>query len=121
MDIRFTTDHEWLAIGADTATVGITDHAQSLLGELVFVELPGVGQEVQRGTAVAVVESVKAASEVNAPLSGTIVEVNGRAVEDPSLVNSDPMSGGWLFKMRFRDSQELDSLLKEDDYKALVK
>jgi len=97
MNIRFTADHEWLAIDGATARVGITDHAQSLLGDLVFVELPSVGREITRGSVVATVESVKAASDVYAPLTGMIVEVNSPVVEDPSVVNSDPMGAGWLF------------------------
>lgn len=121
MDIRYTTDHEWLAIDGNTARVGITDHAQSLLGDLVFVELPAVGREVARGSAVATVESVKAASEVYAPLTGTIVDVNFHAVEDPSVVNSDPMGAGWLFTMRFQESSQLSELLTETDYQSLAK
>jgi glycine cleavage system H protein len=120
MDIRFTADHEWLAIDGDIAKVGITDHAQSLLGELVFVELPGVGREVARGSTVATVESVKAASDVYAPLTGTIVEVNSRAADDPSLVNSDPMDAGWLFRIRFSQPSELSQLLTETDYQRLA-
>lgn len=116
MDIRFTADHEWLAIDGDTARVGITDHAQSLLGDLVFIELPSIGREVERGSTVAMVESVKAASDVYAPLTGTIIEVNSLAVNDPSIVNSDPMGAGWLFRIRFQSVSELSNLLTADDY-----
>lgn len=120
MDIRFTADHEWLAIDGDTARVGITDHAQSLLGDLVFVELPGVGREVAKGATVAMIESVKAASDVYAPLTGTIVEVNSAVADNPSVVNSDPMGAGWLFKLRFHHSSELSELLNETDYQRLA-
>lgn len=120
MDIRFTADHEWLAIDGDTARVGITDHAQSLLGDLVFVELPSVGREVAKGATVATIESVKAASDVYAPLTGTIVEVNSAVTDNPSVVNSDPMGAGWLFKLRFQHSSELSELLNETDYQRLA-
>jgi glycine cleavage system H protein len=120
MDIRYTADHEWLAIDGDTAKVGITDHAQALLGDLVFVELPSVGREVAKGSTVATVESVKAASEVYAPLTGTIVEVNAQAVDDPAVVNSDPMGTGWLFTIRFSAPSELSHLLSETDYRRLA-
>jgi glycine cleavage system H protein len=120
MDIRYTADHEWLAIDADTARVGITEHAQSLLGDLVFVELPNVGREVQKGSSVGTVESVKAASDVYAPLTGTIIEVNSLAAADPSIVNSDPMGAGWLFRIRFQHAAELSNLLTADDYQRQV-
>src|SRR5258708_21212734 len=120
MDIRFTADHEWLVIDGDTAKIGITDHAQALLGDLVFVELPSIGREVTKGSTVATVESVKAASDVYAPLTGTIVEVNSRAAEDPSVVNSDPMGAGWLFKIRVSEPSELSHLLSETDYQVLA-
>ena len=120
MEIRFTADHEWLAIDGDTAQVGITDHAQSLLGDLVFVELPSVGREVAKGSTVATVESVKAASDVYAPLTGTIVEANSLVTHDPSVVNSDPMGAGWLFRIRFSDPSELSQLLTETDYQRLA-
>jgi glycine cleavage system H protein len=121
MDLRFTADHEWLAIDGNTARVGITDHAQSLLGDLVFVELPSVGREVAKGASVATVESVKAVSDVYAPLTGTIVEANAAAAADPSVVNSDPMGAGWLFSIRFQDPSELSDLLTEVDYQRLAK
>ncbi len=121
MDIRYTADHEWLAIDGNTARVGITDYAQSLLGDLVFVELPAVGREVPRGSVVGTVESVKAASEVYAPLTGTIIEVNSHAMEDPSMVNSDPMGAGWLFTIQFQESSQLSELLTEADYNRLAK
>lgn len=120
MDIRFTADHEWLAIDGETARVGITDHAQSLLGDLVFVELPSVGREVTKGSTVATVESVKAASDVYAPLTGTIVEANSLVTRDPSVVNSDPMGAGWLFRIRFSEPAELSQLLTEADYQRLA-
>lgn len=120
MDIRFTPDHEWVAIDGNAARVGITDHAQSLLGDLVFVQLPSVGQEVAKGAVVATIESVKAASDVYAPLTGTIFEVNSAAVADPSVVNSDPMGAGWLFSIRFREAAELGDLLGEADYRRVA-
>lgn len=120
MDIRFTADHEWVAIDGSAARVGITNHAQSLLGDLVFVQLPSVGQEVAKGAVVATIESVKAASEVYAPLTGTIVEVNSAVVNDPSVVNSDAMGAGWLFGIRFSESAELGDLLSEADYQRVA-
>jgi glycine cleavage system H protein len=120
MIIRYTADHEWIAINGEIATVGITEHAQSLLGDLVFVQLPHVGKEVALGSESGTVESVKAASDVFAPLSGTIVEVNSAVVEDPSLVNSDAMGSGWLFKLRYHDASELNALLSESDYRKLA-
>ena len=120
MDIRFTADHEWVAIDGDTAKVGITDHAQSLLGDLVFLELPSIGRAVTRGATVATIESVKAASDVYAPLTGTIVAVNTAAAADPSIVKSDPQGTGWLFSIRFQDSAELSNLLTESDYQRLT-
>jgi glycine cleavage system H protein len=121
MEIRYTADHEWIAIEGDTATVGITDHAQSLLGDLVFVQLPDVGREVAKGSTVAIVESVKAASDVYAPLTGTIVAVNLPVVDDPSVLNSDPTGAGWLFRIRFSDASELSNLLSAAAYESLAK
>ena len=121
MDNRFTADHEWLAIDGNIAKVGITDHAQSLLGDLVFVGMPNPGRAVTKGVTVASVESVKAASDVYAPLSGTIVEVNSAVADDPSLVNSDPMGVGWLFSIQYHDASEVDALLSEVDYQRLLK
>jgi len=118
--LKFTNDHEWLRVDGDTATVGITNHAQEQLGDLVFVELPSAGTSFHKGAAAAIVESVKAASDVYAPVSGEIVEVNRSIVEEPALVNSDPMGKGWLFKIKLADRSELDALKDEAAYKAMI-
>ncbi len=111
MSLYYTADHEWVAIEGDVATVGITDHAQGQLGDLVFVQLPPVDEELNRGDASAVVESVKAASDVLAPLSGTVVEVNAPLAADPVAVNRDPQGAGWLFRLKLRDPAEIRGLL----------
>jgi glycine cleavage system H protein len=118
--LRFTKDHEWLRLDDGVATVGITSYAQEKLGDLVFVELPPVGAKFEMGAAAATVESVKAASEVYAPVSGEIVAVNDRLESEPGLVNSEPTGNGWLFKLRISDSAELAKLLDEVAYKALT-
>jgi glycine cleavage system H protein len=118
--LKFTKDHEWLRIEGDVATVGITHHAQEQLGDLVFIELPAPGSNYERGAAAAVVESVKAASDVYAPISGEIMEVNQSIVDEPTLVNSDPMGKGWFFKMRIADRLQLETLMDEPAYLALV-
>src|SRR5438105_4358547 len=102
--LKFTKDHEWLAIEGDIATVGITQYAQGQLGDLVFIELPAAGRALERGAAAAVVESVKAASDVYSPISGAVTQVNESVVNEPGLVNSDPMGKGWLFKMKIADA-----------------
>lgn len=116
----YTDEHEWIDVEADVATVGITDYAQRQLGDIVFVELPEVGALIEQGKDAAVVESVKAASDVYAPITGEITEVNPALVDDPSLVNSAPEDGGWFFKMTMSDIGELDGLMDEDGYKAFV-
>ena len=116
----YTDEHEWIDVEADIATVGITDYAQGQLGDIVFVELPEVGALIEQGKDAAVVESVKAASDVYAPITGEITEVNPTLVDDPSLVNSAPEDGGWFFKMTMADVGELDGLMDEDGYKAFV-
>jgi glycine cleavage system H protein len=118
--LKFTTDHEWLRLDGEVATVGITDFAQEKLGDLIFVELPKAGAKLKKGAAAAVVESVKAASDVYAPVSGEVTDVNPRVGADPALVNSAPMGDGWLFKMRIADATELDTLLDEKTYKAAL-
>jgi glycine cleavage system H protein len=118
--IRYTKDHEWVALSGSTATVGITAHAQEALGDLVFVELPEPGREVAAEEAVAVVESVKAASDVYAPLSGRVTEVNAKLADDPALVNRDPAGEGWFFKLELADPAAFDSLLDQAAYDALV-
>ena len=118
--LKFTKDHEWLRIDSDVATVGITSYAEQQLGDVVFVELPEPGRQVDQGAAAAVVESVKAASEIYAPVSGQITEVNEAIVKEPSLVNKDPMGDAWFFKMKIGVQSQLDSLLSEDAYKNLI-
>ena len=114
----FTDEHEWIDLEGDTATVGITDYAQGQLGDIVFVELPDVGAMVEKGKDAAVVESVKAASDVYAPLSGEVVEVNENLDDDPALVNSTPEEGGWFFKMTVSDKSELEGLMDDKAYKS---
>jgi glycine cleavage system H protein len=118
--IRFTKDHEWVRLDGDIATVGITTHAQDALGDLVFVELPEPGREVTEAEAVAVVESVKAASDVYAPLAGRVTEVNGQLSDDPALVNRDPAGEGWFFKLQLADAAAFDALLDQEAYDKLV-
>ncbi len=118
MTILFTSDHEWLRIEGDVATVGITDYAQSQLGDVVFVELPKVGRTLKKAEAAAVVESVKAASDVYAPISGEILEVNESIVGEPALVNSDAADKAWFFKIRIADRSELGGLMDEAAYQA---
>jgi len=114
----FTDDHEWISIDGDVATIGITNHAQEQLGDLVFVEMPDTGKTVAKGEDAVVVESVKAASDVYAPISGEIVETNQAVADDPTLVNSAAQSEGWLIKMKLSDNSELDGLLDEAAYQA---
>ena len=116
----YTDEHEWIDVEDDVATVGITDFAQGQLGDIVFVELPEVGALIEQGKDAAVVESVKAASDVYAPITGEITEVNPALEEDPALVNSAPEDEGWFFKMTIADPGELDALMDEDGYKAFV-
>jgi glycine cleavage system H protein len=118
MTVLYTPDHEWLRIDGDVATIGVTDYAQTQLGDVVFVDLPKVGRVVKKAEAAAVVESVKAASDVYAPISGEVLEVNEALTGDPSLVNSDPAGGAWFFKLKIADKKELDGLMDEAAYKA---
>ena len=118
MTVLYTTDHEWLRIEGDTATVGITDYAQSQLGDVVFVELPKVGRQLKKAEAAAVVESVKAASDVYAPISGEVLEVNEALTTEPALVNSDAGGKAWFFKMKIADRSKLGGLMDEAAYKA---
>jgi glycine cleavage system H protein len=119
-ETRFTRDHEWVRLEDGTVTVGITDHAQSQLGDIVFVELPEPGREVAAGEACAVVESVKAASDVFAPLAGRVTEVNTALAEDPALVNRAAQGEGWFFRLAPRDPSAFRALLDEADYRKLV-
>ncbi|UOR16582.1 glycine cleavage system protein GcvH [Qipengyuania aquimaris] len=114
----FTDEHEWIDLEGDTATVGITDYAQGQLGDIVFVDLPEVGTMVEKGKDAAVVESVKAASDVYAPLSGEVVEVNDSLEDDPALVNSSPEEDGWFFKMTVSDKSEMEGLMDDKAYKS---
>lgn len=114
----YTTDHEWLAIDGEVATVGITDYAQSQLGDVVFVELPKIGRALKKAEAAAVVESVKAASDVYAPISGEVIETNDALAAEPALVNSDAQGKAWFFKIRIADKIELGGLMDEAAYKA---
>ena len=118
MTVLYTTDHEWLRIEGDVATIGITNYAQEQLGDVVFVELPKVGRTLKKAEAAAVFESVKAASDVYAPISGEIVEVNEAITAEPALVNSDPAGKAWFFKMKIADNSELGGLMDEAAYKA---
>ncbi len=119
-DTKYTTSHEWVRMDGDVATVGITDHAQTALGDVVFVDLPEAGREVGANEACAVVESVKAASDVYAPLPGRVVEANGRLSEDPGLVNRDPTGEGWFYKLEVADAAALDELMDEAGYQRFV-
>ncbi len=114
----FTEDHEWIEVDGDIATVGITDYAQGQLGDIVFVEVPGEGTSVTKGGEAAVVESVKAASDVYSPVSGTVTEGNPALQDDPALVNSAPEGDGWFFKLQIADAGELDGLMDDSAYKA---
>lgn len=118
--LYFTDDHEWLSVENGVATIGITDYAQEQLGDLVFVELPESGRSLTKGDVAVVVESVKAASDVYAPVDGEIIEANQALASDPALVNSAAMSGGWLWKMKLADDGQLSDLLDEAGYKALI-
>ena len=116
----FTDEHEWIEVEGETATIGITDHAQSQLGDVVFVELPQAGSAVTKGKEAAVVESVKAASDVFSPVSGTVSEANAALEADPALVNAAPESDGWFFKVTIGDPQELEGLMDQAAYKDFV-
>ena len=120
MSLYFTKEHEWVRVDGDTATVGISNHAQEALGDIVFAEVPEGGRQVSKGQEVAVVESVKAASDVYAPVSGEIIEGNSAVADDPSLVNSDPEGEGWFFKLKLADRGELDGLMDEAAYREWI-
>ena len=119
--MKFTEEHEWLALDGDVVTVGITAYAVEQLGDIVFVELPEVGAEFAAGDEAGVVESVKAASDVYAPVSGTIAEVNEAISENPIVVNDDPLGEGWFFKIRMNDPGEYESFMDEEEYNSLIK
>src|ERR1700754_4942069 len=119
-DIRYTKEHEWVRLDGDIATIGVTDHAQEQLGDVVFVELPEIGREVAVDEACAVVESVKAASDIYAPLAGKVVETNSEITDDPSLVNSDAEGEGWFFRLEIDNAAAFEALLDEDAYNEYV-
>lgn len=119
-ELRYSEEHEWVRVEGDVAVIGISDYAQEQLGDVVFVELPEQGRSVARGEEAAVVESVKAASEVYAPVSGEVVEVNEPLADDPGLVNREPTAGGWFIKVRMTDPGEVESLLDEAAYDSFV-
>jgi glycine cleavage system H protein len=121
MNLYFTREHEWIRVDGDSATVGISDHAQEALGDIVFAEVPEAGRRVSKGQEAAVVESVKAASDVYAPVSGEVIEGNPAVVDDPALINSDPEGEGWFFKLKLDDPGELESLMDESAYREWVK
>ena len=118
---KFSEEHEWISVDGDVGTVGITDYAQSQLGDIVYVEVPEAGRKLAKGGEAAVVESVKAASDVYSPVSGEVVEGNAALADNPALVNSDPMGEGWFFKVRIADKGELDGLMDEAGYAEFVK
>jgi len=120
-DLRYSKDHEYVALDGDVATLGISDYAQSQLGDIVFVELPEVGKKVGKGKEIAVIESVKAASEVYSPVSGEVVEVNPELGETPALVNDDPLGRGWLLKLRISDPGECAALMDDAAYLEFLK
>ncbi|MQB42952.1 glycine cleavage system protein GcvH [Rhizobium sp. ICMP 5592] len=119
--LKFTDEHEWLNIEGDVATVGITEFATKQLGDLVFVQLPDVGTSLDKGEGAAVVESVKAASDVYCPLAGEITEINSAIVDDPELVNNDPMGEGWFFKIKLKNVADANALFDESGYKEFIK
>ena len=118
MSLYFTKDHEWVRVDGDSATVGISDHAQAALGDIVFAEVPEAGRTLAKGDEAAVVESVKAASDVYAPVSGTVTESNSALGDDPALANREPEEGGWFFKLTLSDPSELAGLMDEPTYRA---
>ena len=120
MTVYFTREHEWIRVEGDTATVGISDHAQQALGDIVFAEVPEPGRRLNKGDEAAVVESVKAASDVYAPVAGEVVEGNAAVADDPSLINRDPEGEGWFFKLRLDDEGELQGLMDEATYREWV-
>jgi len=119
-DLKFAKSHEWVRVSGDTATVGITDHAQHELTDVVFVELPEVGRKVKAGETCAVVESVKTASDIYSPVSGEIIAVNKPVADNPALVNTEPFAGGWFYKIKLSNPTELNALLSPEDYKKQI-
>jgi glycine cleavage system H protein len=120
MPVYFTKEHEWIRVEGDTATIGISSHAQEQLGDIVFAEVPEAGRRLTKGQEAAVVESVKAASDVYAPVSGEVIEGNPAVADDPALINSDPEGEGWFFKLKLGDPSELEGLMDESAYREWV-
>lgn len=118
--MKFTEDHEWLRVEGDLVVVGITEHAAEQLGDVVFVELPELETQVARGDEIVVIESVKAASDISAPIEGEIVEINETLSDNPALVNEDPLGEAWFFKMKIEDMSALDAFMDEDEYKDFI-
>ena len=121
MPVYFTREHEWIRVEGDTATVGISDHAQEALGDIVFAEVPAAGRQVSKGQEAAVVESVKAASDVYAPVSGEVIEGNPAIADDPAIINRNPEGEGWFFKLKLSDTSELGGLMDEAAYREWIK
>jgi glycine cleavage system H protein len=121
MSLYFTRDHEWIRVDGDVATVGISDHAQQALGDIVFAEVPEAGKQLAKGAEAAVVESVKAASDVYSPAGGEVIEGNSAVADDPALINRDPEGEGWFYTMKLADSGELEGLMDEAAYREWVK
>jgi glycine cleavage system H protein len=121
MSLYFTREHEWVRVDGDVATVGISDHAQQALGDIVFAEVPAAGKQLAKGAEAAVVESVKAASDVYSPAGGEVIEGNSAVADDPALINRDPEGDGWFFKLKLADSSELHGLMEEAAYRDWVK
>ena len=119
-DLKYTKSHEWVRVSGDTATIGITDHAQHELTDIVFVELPEIGKRFKSGEATAVVESVKTASDIYSPVSGQILETNKAVVDNPALANTEPYAGGWFFKIKLSNPAELNVLLSPESYQAQI-
>ena len=117
---KYSEDHEWISVEGDVATIGITNHAQEQLGDVVFVELPDVGSNISKGEDAGVIESVKAASELVAPVSGEVVETNSALLDEPGKVNEDPENSAWFIKVKLSDASELDDLMDADAYQALI-
>ena len=120
-DVKFSKEHEWLKVEGDIATIGITKHATEMLGDIVFVELPDKGSKVEKNAAAGVVESTKAASDVYTPISGDVTEINQSIVDDPSKINADPEVSAWFFKLKVKDSSELNDLMNKEEYEKFAK
>ncbi len=120
-EVKFSKEHEWITVADDIATIGITKHAAELLGDIVFVELPDKGLNVEKDKTAGVVESTKAASDVYTPISGEVVDINQSIVDDPSKINSDPESSAWFFKLKIKDKSEIDTLMNREEYEKFAK